>query len=68
MNTSHCRLCGATLRTALLPGWGEEPVKHDCPAQLCHQCDAVGECQARTPCHALAEVGLDVHPNHREAP
>ena len=48
---SRCNLCGAVLRVVHYPGWGNEPVKHECrPVDLCHQCEASGECQARTPC------------------
>lgn len=60
MNLSHCRACGAVLRVELLPGWGEEPVKHECIAP-CHQCEPAGECQARTPCRATTEPGGSQH-------
>ena len=52
---SHCRLCGAGLRVVHYPGWGSEPVKHQCEPALCHQCESAGECQARTPCRPSTE-------------
>lgn len=27
---SRCNLCGAVLRVVHYPGWGNEPVKHEC--------------------------------------
>ena len=35
---SRCNICGAVLRVVHYPGWGDEPVKHECrPVDLCRQ-------------------------------